>query len=129
MSKLDLLRALCVAPLVLFAGSVRAEDGGQKLGQPDIEAKVIGHGLRWLAEDGPQRGEIFFAQDGTARMTTSVPGILADQGSWRMAGEALCTKWSLARDGAEKCYTLHEAAPGRFVSSGGNVFVRVDPMV
>lgn len=94
-----------------------------------IKTKVIGQPLVWKAEDGPQRGEIFFAADGTVEMTTSIPGLPRDIGTWRFEGRALCTRWATARSGGEKCYELSEEAPGFYRSTGGNIFEARNPWI
>jgi hypothetical protein len=101
----------------------------EPLSSSDVVSKVIGHTLTWTAEDGPQRGEIIFAEDGSVEMTTTLPGLPRDLGTWRLRAGELCTRWQAARQGVEKCYRIEEAGPGRFRSSGGNIFEIKQPLV
>jgi len=94
-----------------------------------IVNKLIGQPLLWKADDGPQRGEIFFAPDGRVEMTTTMPGLPRDIGSWRFSNGQLCTRWAQARGGSEKCYEVVETAPGEYRTDGGNTFEARNPWI
>lgn len=113
----------------VLANSFVLPANSEPLSPNDIVSQVIGQTLNWTAEDGPQRGEIIFAEDGSVEMTTTLPGLPRDLGTWRMQAGELCTRWQAARQGAEKCYRIEQAGPGRFRSSGGNIFEVKQPLV
>lgn len=118
------LIAPALAPVVARAGAA----GGTEMKAEEIRRQLIGQTIRWWDEAGFFHGWMELEPDGRASITMQNPDG-ADTGQWRLADAQLCTRWTAARDGTEKCYRLRQVAPQRFVTSGGNVFMLVTPEV
>jgi hypothetical protein len=100
--------------------------GANELTAEGIRSALVGNSIRWWAEDTLFEGEVVFAPDGRAEITSENPPS-ADRGQWRLAGDQLCTTWRVARGGSEKCYRIRQVAQRRFVTTGGNVFEVLEP--
>jgi hypothetical protein len=125
----SLRRAAAALPVALALCSGAMADDRRPLGSADITKRIVGVLMLWEATDGPQHGDIIFAEDGTVTMTTTIPGLPKDLGRWRVDRGQVCTTWDQARGGAEKCYTLEETEPDVFRTSGGNLFRIKQPYV
>jgi len=86
----------------------------------DIRNRLVGQPIRWW-DDGWSAGELMLEPDGRARLVLWAP-FSQDEGTWRIEAGALCTRWSSARAGQEKCYRLRPQTDRRFLTTGGNVF-------
>jgi hypothetical protein len=107
----------CLLALVL-AGPAPAAAGD--LTTAEIRNRLVGQSIRWW-DDGWSAGELMLEPDGSARLVLWAP-FLQDEGTWRIEAGALCTRWSSARAGQEKCYRLRSQTDRRFLTTGGNVF-------
>ena len=115
-----------LALLALTSVANAADQDRRELSEADIQSRLVGHALRWWAEDTWYYGEVLFAPDGSAMVTMENP-TGSDEGRWRLAQGEICTKWQSARGGSEKCYRVVQVAERRFVTSGGNVFEIIEP--
>lgn len=116
------------APAISLVAARAAAADGTEMKAEEIRKQLVGQTIRWWDEAGFFHGWMELEPDGRASITMQNPDG-ADTGHWRLADAQLCTRWTAARDGAEKCYRLRQVAPQRFVTSGGNVFVLVTPEV
>jgi hypothetical protein len=118
--------------LLAFGLPGKAESEPAAMASADIERRIVGRILDWKSVDGSLDvyGRITFKADGTVKMSTNLPGLPADQGRWWFDEDRLCTQWAAAREGEAKCYRLIDQGGGRFLSTGGNLFMLGgDPMV
>lgn len=97
-----------------------------ELGADDIRRELIGPTIHWWAEDQRFHGEVVFDPSGRAAIASDDPQTL-DEGSWRFAGDQLCTTWQRARGGLEKCYRVRKIASNQYATTGGNVFEILAP--
>jgi hypothetical protein len=126
-----LLAAFGLLFWLVMGGAEAAEEPGTMT--PDqIKQALVDKPIEWKSLDGSLgvNGRIIFKDSGEVVMTTNIPGLPQDQGRWWMSEDSLCTRWSAARDGADKCYKLIDQGAGRYITTGGNQFEIVgDPMV
>jgi hypothetical protein len=88
----------------------------------EIRDELVGRSIYWWEADGWLRGQLVLAPDGFAEITVEKPDVKGDTGTWALKNDQICTAWAGFRSGDEKCYSLTREAPGRFVTSGGNIF-------
>ncbi|MFN8828918.1 MAG: hypothetical protein ACK50Q_01210 [Labrys sp. (in: a-proteobacteria)] len=112
-----MIRAFLVALILPIAGGARAGD----LTGADIRNELIGQTMSWWETDGWNRGEMRLEPGGAARLVVSAPAPAQDAGRWTLDGDRLCTVWSALRE-ERKCYAVRRVAPGRYLTSGGNMF-------
>ena len=62
---------------------------------------------------GGGAGEIFFNEDGSARVTF---GRGEAVGTWALRGNAICTSWTTLRDGRESCAVYYRLTDTDFQS-------------
>jgi hypothetical protein len=116
----------------LVMGGAQAAENQGSMNQDQIKQALVGKPIEWKSLDGSLGvyGRIIFKNGGDVVMTTNIPGLEKDQGRWWMTEDLLCTRWSSARDGADKCYRVIDQGAGRYLTTGGNQFEIVgDPMV
>ena len=124
-----LIRAASVA-LAFMAHLVIAHPVvAASLERGDIVDRLIGQPIQWSDFGSEIRGELYLAPDGSAEIRMALPLPSADVGTWRVEGSRLCTRWQVARGGIEKCYAIDEIGPGRFTTTGGNLFEIRSPEV
>jgi hypothetical protein len=92
----------------------------------EINQELVGRSIQWWEEGGWHQGHLTLEADGSAHITVDNPQISGDAGQWQIKGNQICTLWGKLRSQAEKCYSVQRDTPGRFVTSGGNIFQIVD---
>lgn len=90
----------------------------QALSGAEIRSLIQGKTYRWEAPNG-MGGTISVFADGAQQMTTNIPDVPTDTGSWRISGNELCSTWQRIRNGAESCQTLTRTGERTYVSSTG----------
>jgi len=70
----------------------------------EIQA-YAGRTSTWEATDGSSRGRVTLNPDGTQTLTSNIPGIPRDTGTWRVSGNQQCATWTRIRGGEERCST------------------------
>jgi hypothetical protein len=112
-ARLGLFAALALAPQ-----SARALD----MTTDEIRHELVGRQIVWWQDGGWFQGQLFLGEGGSAEISVEGPAPASDLGKWRISGGQMCTTWGKLRERSLKCYTVQRAAPGRFTTSGGNVF-------
>ncbi|MGY6645275.1 MAG: hypothetical protein ACXIVD_08650 [Salinarimonas sp.] len=59
----------------------------------------------WESKDGSAQGRVTLNADGTQTLTSNIPGVARDTGTWRVSGNRQCATWTRIRDGEERCST------------------------
>lgn len=62
-----------------------------------------GRTSNWETRDGRASGRATLNPDGTASLTSNVPGIERDRGTWRVSDNRQCATWENMRGGQERC--------------------------
>ncbi|GGK18215.1 hypothetical protein [Salinarimonas ramus] len=114
------------AAFIVLAGLAAADIDARAQGtlsREEIRALVDGKTYRF---EVPQRG---FARtttidaDGAQALTSNIPGIETDTGSWRIAGNELCSRWTKIRNGDESCQTVTPQSDTRYETSNGTILI------
>lgn len=59
----------------------------------------------WESKDGRSSGRVTLNADGTQTLTSNIPGVERDTGTWRVSGNRQCATWTRIRGGEERCST------------------------
>jgi hypothetical protein len=111
--RFGLFAALALAPQLAQASDMTTKE---------IEQELIGRQIVWWQDGGWFHGQLFLGEGGLAEISVGGPAPTSDLGKWLIRGGEMCTAWGKLRERTQKCYTVQRAAPGRFTTSGGNVF-------
>ncbi len=122
----NVLKQILVASL--FAGFAFFAQGAAaaSLTIDEINHELVGRSIQWWEEGGWHQGHMVLEADGTAQITVDSPQVSGDKGRWQIKGNEICTMWGRLRSQSEKCYSVQRDVPGRFITSGGNIFQIVD---
>ncbi len=110
------------AGFALYASIVQAAP----LTVDEINNELVGRSIQWWEEGGWHQGYLVLQADGSAQITVDNPQVSGDDGAWQIKGNEICTLWGKFRQQTEKCYSVQRDTPGRFITSGGNIFMIVD---
>ena len=94
----------------------------QDLDASQITDELVGHSITWSDLSGWTSGSMVLLPNGKAEISIENPQRATDAGQWMLNGNSICTVWDSMRQGATKCYSVHETKPGHYVTSGGNEF-------
>lgn len=113
-----------IARIGMLAGLVLAPQSALALDltTDEIRQELVGRQIVWWQDGGWFQGQMFLDEGGLAEISVEGPAPASDLGKWLIKGGEMCTAWGKLRDKSQKCYTVQRAAPGRFTTSGGNVF-------
>ncbi len=95
---------------------------GAELDAGQLRGELVGQLIQWWESDGWHSGNLRLLPDGRAEIIVERPDAANDDGQWSIRGNEICTAWSSMRNRETKCYSVEQLAPGRFITSGGNVF-------
>ena len=87
-----------------------------------LRGELVGPLIQWWENDGWHSGQLKLLPDGRAELMVDAPERTSDGGRWTIRGNQMCTAWQSLRAGSEKCYSVEQVSPTRFITSGGNVF-------
>jgi hypothetical protein len=87
-----------------------------------LRGELVGQLIQWWENDGWHSGHLKLWPDGRADLMVDAPEKASDGGHWAIRGNQICTTWASLRAGDQKCYSVEQLSPTRFITSGGNVF-------
>lgn len=109
------LVSLAVAGLIASGSASLSQ---QALSGAEIRSLVEGKSYRWDTPNG-FAGSITVRSDGSQSLTSNIPNIESDTGSWRIHGDQLCSRWTKIRGGDESCQTISRQSDTVYVTSTG----------
>ena len=80
----------------------------------DLGELLPGRTATWQTGDRRFRGATTWYADGTQRLTSDIPDIETDTGTWTVRGEELCSSWTKVRNGTESCAPLLRRPDGSY---------------
>lgn len=100
---------IAAAALVAVTGAASAQD---MMSADELAAWVTGKTVTGTnPETGELVGTVSYAEDGSSVLTLASGQ--EEAGSWRLDGDAYCTRYAAFRDNSENCFRLEPLADGR----------------
>jgi hypothetical protein len=100
---------IAAAALAAMAGSAMAQE---MMSAEELAAYVTGRTVTGTnPETGDLVGTVSYAEDGSSVLTMA--NGREESGSWRLDGDAYCTRYAAFRDNSENCFRLEPLADGR----------------
>ncbi|WP_420393818.1 hypothetical protein [Acuticoccus sp.] len=101
--------ALAVLATVSFAGPAPAQE---TMSAEALAQYITGNRYTGVnPETGAPVGTVTYGADGSSTLTLA--GGEPQEGSWRLDGDAYCTRYAAFRDNTENCFRLEPAEDGR----------------
>ena len=121
MRLVSLTTAILIAfSFLLLSGCVQTQQqklidsGAKQLNDMELKELVTDSVNTWSNPRG-DKGKTVYRSDGTATAEWNGPnGSGADQGTWVVKNDSVCTTWTKVRNGKEMCFTMYRVGDNEY---------------
>lgn len=116
--------SLLSLPIAAFLLATPLSAQTKPLSGPQLASALSGHSYDYVGMVGGQRfsGTLTYAASGSLMVETDSGA--PEGGTWRIKGNAVCTKLVNLRDGNETCYTVRRLNRKRLATSHGFTLIK-----
>ncbi len=107
--------ALAISMLFASDEAARAQVEGRPVAAAEIREKIVGATFDW-SSDGGGGGTLILKPDGRIefRTRTGARQLKLDRGTWKIAGDRVCTAYPRHGKGPERCFYLVRNGDGSY---------------